>query len=149
MDVYKPFRAILFSFDLLRLLLLAASFALFSSIQTVIQGIFFPYLVYLSSNALFPMITLFLFLKPGEYRNYFPLYIAGKTMAVVLFYVWAAFSLPTAAGFMGENFFQGLILLGGAFFLSLGDGLSIFGVYHLNKKLLRSEIPESGANGGL
>ena len=156
MDVYKPFRVIIFSYDLLRLLFLAVSFALFSIVQAAMRGGIFPYLAYLSSNALFPLIGFFLFLEPLENRNYLPLYMAGKTIAVVLFYIWAVFSLPAETGFINSgNYTEGIVLLGGCFFISLGDVLSVFGIYTMNKKLSRITIPEhgfnkqNGSNGGL
>ena len=135
MDVYKPLRAVLFGYELLRLLALAFSFAFFSSLQDVVKGGGFPYLAYMSSNALFPLIGFFLLLRPGEYRNYLPLYMAGKTIAVVLFYTWTVFSFSSETGFMGrENLVERMILLGGAFFISLGDALSVFGAWILNRK---------------
>jgi hypothetical protein len=148
MDVYKPLRAALFSYELLRFLFLAFSFAFFSSLQAVITGGFFPYLVFMSSNALFPLIGFFLLLRPGEYQNYIPLYMAVKIIAVVLFYVWAVFSLPPETGFMGrESFIEGLIILGGAFFISVGDALSVFGAWVLKRKFL--QVESRGIDGGL
>jgi hypothetical protein len=142
MEPYKPLRAIIFSYDLLRLLFLAVAFGFLLPLQTD-EDRAFPYLVYMSSNALFPMISFFIFLSIAEYRNYLPLYAAGKIIAVVLFYIWAFFSLPLAQGFIGrENYVEWMILLGGVFFISLLDGLSIFGVWVLNKKIPRNEIPE-------
>ena len=136
MDVYKPLRVVLFGYELFRLLFLAFSLAVFSSLEAVAKGGVFPYLAYLSSNALFPLICFFLYLRLEEYRNYLPLYMAGKFIAVVLFYVWAVFSFPVETGFIGrENYIERIILLGSAFFFSLGDGLSVFGTWVLNKKL--------------
>jgi len=149
MNVHKPLRTVLFIYELLRLLCLAFSFSYFSTLQAVLKGGFFPYLVYLSSNALFPLISFFLFLRPGEYRNYLPLYMAGKTIAVVSFYGWAVFSLPPETGFMGrESFNEGIILLGAAFFISVGDALSIFGAWILSKKLPQAGSPGIEASGG-
>jgi hypothetical protein len=156
MDVYKPLRVVLFSYELFRLLFLAFSLAFFSSLQTVAEGGVFPYLAYLSSNALFPLICFFLCLRPEQYRNYLPLYMAGKSIAVVLFYVWAVFSFPQEMGFIGrENYIERMILLGSAFFFSLGDALSVFGTWVLNKKLHSySSVPqadsqEAEVDGGL
>jgi len=148
MNVYKPLRVILFSCDLIRLLFMAMAYTVFPFAEQTVAGGIFPYLVYLSSNALFPLITFFLLLNPAEYRNYLPLYTVGKTIAAVLFYIWAVFSLPYETGFITrENYVQGMILLGGAFCISLIDGFSIFGIWLLNKKLPRTAEPET--NGGL
>ena len=143
MEVYKPLRAVIFSYDILRLLFLAFSAEFFPSLEAVARGGFFPFLVYLSSNALFPIISFFIFLYAAEYKNYFPLYMAGKIIAVVLFYAWAFFSVPSAMGFMGRNqFFEAMLLLGSAFFISIGDALSLGGIWILNKKLSRNETRE-------
>ena len=149
MDIYKPFRAALFCYELLRLLFLVFSFMFFTSLQTVVKGGFFPYLSYMSANALFPLISFFLFLQPGLYRSYLPLYMAGKTSAVVLFYTWAIFSLPPETGPLGKNsYIEGMIVLGGAFFISLGDAVSVFGTWLLNRKLLQADRQKPETNGG-
>jgi hypothetical protein len=67
---YKPLRAGFFSYDLLRLLFLAVSLRFLLPLLTD-EGAF-PYMVYMSSNALFPMISFFIFLSIAEYRNYIP-----------------------------------------------------------------------------
>ena len=160
MDVYKPLRSVLLSYELLRLLFLAFSFAFFSSLQMAVKGEVFPYLVFLSSNAMFLLICFFLFLKPWEYRNYLPLYMAGKAIAVVSFFTWVVFSLFPGTIFAGpgfsdpgipeSNFFgmnsfmERMILLGCVFIISIGDTLSVFGTWILNRKL-----PETyNQNGG-
>ena len=150
MDEYKPLRLTVFSFDVLRLLFLAGVLAFSSAIEAIAKGGFFPYAAYLSSNALFPLIGFFLFLNLAGYRNYLPLYMAGKTIAVVLFYIWAVFTLPFETGFMTrESYIEGMVLLGGSFFISLGDMLSVFGIWVINKKFSRIETAQSGTNGGL
>ena len=149
MDVYKPLRTVLFGYELILFLFLAFSFVFFSSLQAVVGEGVFPYLVYMSSNALFPLICFFLLLRPGEYRNYLPLYMAGKTIAVVLFYAWAVFSLSPDMEIIGREYYiEMVILLGGVFFISMGDGLSVFGTWLLNRKLDQAGNPETRAKGG-
>ena len=154
MYVYKPLRAVLFSYELLRFLFLIFSLTFFSSLQAVVKGELFPYLVYISSNALFLLICFFLFLNPKEYRNYLPLYMAGKVIAVVLFFIWAFFSFYPETGliqsrFLGrESLIEGMILLGGVFIISLGDTLSIFGTWILNRKLPQADNLRKEENGG-
>ena len=150
MEIHRPVRAALFGYELLRLLFLAFSFAFFPSLQAVLRGGVFPFLVYMSSNALFPLICFFLLLRPGEYRNYLPLYMAGKTIAVVLFYVWAVFTFYLESEAMEQRFWgrdtytEMMILLGGSFFISLGDVLSIIGTWILNRKMAQGH-----ADGGV
>lgn len=151
MDINKPLRIVLFSYDLLRLLFLAVSFSFFQIVQQGI-GQIFPYLVYLSSNTLFPMITLFVCIRPQQYRNFLPLYITGKIIAVILFTAWAAFSLSQefeSVHINQGNYLEIMILLGGVFFIGLADVLSVFGIWMMNKKIPAAGVPETGINGGI
>ena len=135
MDIRKPIRVFLFVFDLLRFILLAVSFMLMSRIRTEGSSEVFPYMAYLSANALFPLITMFLLFKAQEYSNYLPLYIAGKTISVVLFYIWVVVILPFEAGMVRrENYSEAMLLLGSVFLVSLEDALSIIGSLVLVKK---------------
>ena len=96
MDIPRsPLAAVLFFYECLRLLLLIVFLFISSSMGSAgfASGAFFPYIVYISSNALFPLMILFVWLRPGEYRNYITLYKAGKIIGVVSFYVWEIFSL--------------------------------------------------------
>jgi hypothetical protein len=141
MNPYKPLRAIIFSYDVLRLLFLAVSLGFLLPLQSD-EGAF-PYMAFMSSNALFPMISFFILRNIAEYRNYLPLYAAGKTIVVVLFYIWTFFSLPLAQGFIEmENYVQWMILLGGVFLVGILDGFSILGIWVLSKKISRNEISE-------
>ena len=131
MDVYRPLRVCLFFYECLRVLLLVV-FLFIAPLEGSIDGSFFPYLVYLSANALFPLMALFMWLRPWEYRNYLALYIAGKTIAVVSFLAWELFSSREYPG-MG-NIVRSIILLGGSVFLSLADILSVCGAWVLKNK---------------
>ena len=133
MDVYQPLRAGLFIYELLRLLLLLV-FSLFLPLEGQ-SGAFFPYLAYLSSNALFPLMALFLWLRPQEYRNYLTLYTAGKIIGVVSFYAWEFFSAREFPGM--ENMARSVVLLGGSVFISLADLLSVWGAWMLKNKWRR------------
>jgi len=76
-----------------------------------------------------------MFIKPLEYRNYVPLYIAGKTISVILFYIWAVLTLPYETGFVKrENYNDAVTLLGCVFLISLEDVISIFATLLINKK---------------
>ena len=105
---------------------------------------FFPYVVYLSSHALFPLMTLFIWLKPEEYYNYIPLYMAGKIVGGVSFYTWEIFS--SRQFLRMENLGFSLILFGGIAFLNLVDILSVWGAWTLRNKIRKElrEVPEYG-----
>ena len=96
------------------------------------SGAFFPYLAYLSANALFPLMALFVWLRPEEYRNYLTLYMAGKIIAAVSFYAWGFFSSREFPGV--ENIVRSITLLGGSVFISLADILSVGGAWMLKNK---------------
>ena len=146
---HKPLRITLFTIDLIRILFLAASLPLLAVMQAAVGGVY-PYLAYLSSNALFPLISFFILIKPLDYRNYLPLYMSGKVIAVVLFYAWDVLSLPGEAAFAGMDYIKQSYLLSiGTYCICLFDTISVFGSWILNKKLPRDKVPELGANGGL
>ena len=146
----------LFYYECLRLLLLAV----FLIITLSGSAAFSPYLVYLSANALFPLMALFIWLRPEEYRNYLTLYMAGKVIASVSFYVWEFFAFRwgnaafESGGVFGEfpeveNAARSIILIGGSVFIGLADILSVWGAWTLKSKFRQAVVrpsygPESG-----
>ena len=107
-------------------------------------GQIFPYMVYLSSNALFPLMALFVLIKPEEYHNYLPLYMAGKVIGAVLFFVWEFYLAQLLTGM--ENNARNLFFLGGSAFLSLTDIFSVCVAWTLKNKFRKvlGAVPESG-----
>ena len=153
MDVYRPLAAALFFYEVFRLSLLLvflfiapleSGFSIGSGffMESFVSWAFFPYLVYLSANALFPLMALFVWLKPEEYRNYLTLYMAGKVITAVSFYVWEIFSSREFPGV--ENLARSMVLMGGSVFICLADMLSIGGAWMLKSKFRRALAPESG-----
>jgi len=103
--------------------------------------------VYMSSNALFPLMALFIWLRPGEYRNYITLYIAGKIVSLVSFYSWEIFTLRDINRF--ENLTNNIVLFCGGALIGLADMLSVWGAWTIGKKYRprtegREPAPESG-----
>ena len=139
--------AALFFYECFRLFMLAAFLYIVSSLGSGFSGgsfaseTFFPYIVYISSSALFPLMAMFIWLRPEEYRNYVTLYMAGKIIAVVSFYVWAIFSPRGMTGL--ENMALSITLLGGSILINMADVLSIWGAWALKRRYRRVE------NGGL
>jgi len=143
MDVYKPLGAGLFLYECLRLLALVF-FLLLAALENASGG---SYAVYMSSNALFPLMALFIWLKPEEYRNYITLYMAGKTVALVSFYSWEIFTLRDIN--RGENLANNVFLFSGGALIGLADMFSVWGAWAINKKYRprtegRTPVPESG-----
>jgi len=93
---------------------------------------------------LFPLIVLFVWLRPEEYRNYLNLYIAGKIIVLVTFYIWQILSTRgfwgLSAGPQGEfsgaaeNLIMSVFLLWGSVIVSLTDVLSLWGSWMLKSK---------------
>ena len=88
--------------------------------------------VYISSNALFPLMALFLWLKPEEYGNYITLYIAGKIIALVSFFAWQFLS-PRDYIWAG-NAARSILILGAYILLNLADILSVWGAWMIKNK---------------
>jgi hypothetical protein len=154
MDVLRPLRAVFFFYEILRLLVLAIFFAVFLPLEGAVKGGIFPFLVYVTPNALFPLMTLFMWLRPQDYRNYLPLYMAGKVIAVAAFYGWGIFALrlPALERLGAANWAEALVLFGGSFVLNLFDIFSVLGNWVLIKKTRGTEESAgllAGDNGGL
>jgi hypothetical protein len=155
----RPLRGALFFYESFRLLLLAALFAFFPPLEGAGRGALFPYLACASPNALFPLMALFLWLGLREYGRYLPLYLAGKLVALAAFCAWGFFAFAPAlqAGNFGTaDLGAVLVLLGGGFFVGLGDVFSIFGTWFLINKMKAAEasepdraVPGTGENGGI
>ena len=140
MDVSRPLGAGLFVYECLRLLAIVV-FLLTSPLEGAIGG---SYSVYMSSNALFPIMALFMWLSFKEYRNYMALFIAGKVIAMVSFFVWEVFSFM---GFSGSGYVAGnLLLFGGGALLCLTDTFSVWVVWAINNKYMRAIAPEGGGS---
>ena len=129
MNIRGPLRAALFFYEVIRFSLLAVF--LYITPEGDLFGTFFPYIVYLSANALFPLMALFVWLRPEEYRNYLTLYMAGKIIGMVSFLVWEIFGSRKFTGL--ENPLHSLVFLGGTVFLNLADTLTVLGAWTLNK----------------
>lgn len=103
----------------------------------------FPYLVYVVPNALFPLMGFFLLIRPREYKAFIPLYLAGKTIVIVSVFGWTVFSFKnifTSAVSTGEF----ITLLGFVLGLTVLDMGSLLGSSLLKSKIDRQAAPESG-----
>jgi len=137
MSVQRPLKAVIFIYEIIRFLLLALIISI--TPQPNGDGALSPYLVYLSVNALFPLMALFIWLNPEEYKNYLTLYMAGKIIGTVSFFIWEIFGSRNFTG--GENIITGIIILGGIFFISFMDILSVWGALVLKKNIgQRAEV---------
>jgi hypothetical protein len=144
MDVYRPLRVTLFFYDLFRLIVLLQLWLSFAPLTGDVSGGFtadaggFPYLAYAAPNGLFPLMALFLWIRLSEYQAYITLYIAGKTIGIVVFLGWLISSFQTIVLAINE---ETVLVLGGWLFLTALDALSILGAVLLKNRLNRPEIP--------
>jgi hypothetical protein len=144
MEVYRPLRIVLFGYDLIRLMVmvrLLVSFVPLSGTQD--EGVF-PHLFYAVPNGLFPLITLFLWIKVSLYKPFIPLYLAGKTLAMVAVFAWIIFSRQLIAHALAVNAGGTISIVGAAMLLAIGDFLSIAGGVILKHRLDRASSVESG-----
>ena len=142
MDIKRPLGTALFFYEIFRLLLLVVFLFIIPS-GSYDNGTFHPYIAFMSANALFPLITLFVLLKPEEYGNFLTLYMAGKIIGAVSFYSWEFLSFPRGTwGMPGlgaeistiENIVKSLVVFGGSMFVSLADIFSVWGAWTLKNK---------------
>jgi hypothetical protein len=90
-------------------------------------GLSFPYMVYAAPNALFPLMSLFLLIRPGESTAFIPLYMTGKVISVTALAGWALFA------FLKLKSFPPFMLL--FFFLGAADLTTVAGMALLNLAL--------------
>jgi hypothetical protein len=129
MDIYRPLRVILFVYELLRLvILMVLGF-------TPVTPLTFPWPMYAVPNALFPLMALFLLLSPPVYRVYLPLYVAGKAIALSAALGWYLSWVLTKPlpVFLNPELVFGM--LGGMVFFFLGDALSAFFAFRLDRRI--------------
>ncbi|MHB9292163.1 hypothetical protein Holit_01252 [Hollandina sp. SP2] len=139
----------LFVCEFFRLMVLLGVFAVLGPLQEISGGFtnrLFPYVVYMVPNALFPLMTYFLWIRLSLYRSYVPLYIAGKTITLVSLIGWAVFSFRgiIAALNIGARGILGFILL-----LTAADIFSVLGGVLLQTKISRMNRLVAQPGGGL
>jgi hypothetical protein len=106
---------------------------------------FFPWLVYAAPNALFPLMTFFLWQSLSRWGAYAPLYTSGKCVALVSAVCFCFFSrqnMYTALYLKNPGAF---LALGGVLFLLAGDALSVAGGLALAGKV-RERGDDAGAS---
>jgi hypothetical protein len=156
---FRPLRAALFGYEILRVVALLALFAAPDGPPGV------PYAACLTANGLFLLMALFLLLDPRAHSGYLTLYGAGKALCLVVYY---GCSLAALAGMARDgaartlaalSFPGGIIRLAGGFLLSVGDILSLAGCRVLHAALAAGAgaeakqddtgaAPGSGGEGG-
>jgi hypothetical protein len=123
--------AILF-FDCSRLLFLLALLAAQVKPAEMFRIGGFPYIMCAAPNALFPLISFFLFIYPQMSKPYIPLYITGKCLALLCMVLW----------FMDRLVISGADSIMWVFFLGIADigtimGMAVLGTISSEEKIVK------------
>ncbi len=95
----------------------------------------YPYLVYASAQALFPIMAWFVYLNAEKYFAYLPLNIAGKCINIVLSGIWG---FRVVSGFSETMSFEFFMCLGLTLIVMFTDIISIVGMAFIKKGLEKS-----------
>lgn len=138
MEVYRPLRALLFYYDCVRLLALVGFMVSAMPSMNGAGGMAFPYLTLAAPNALFPLMSLFIWRRFSSYRTYVALYAAGKGVVLAAALGWLFFSLRGTSVFSLIHDRKGLLALMGAGLSILADAGSAAGALLLRNAGTRS-----------
>ncbi|MDR0689421.1 MAG: hypothetical protein LBG08_04015 [Spirochaetaceae bacterium] len=140
---YLPLRLAFFIYDFFRLLFMLELLIAVLPLGNTSTASWFPYLVYVVPNALFPLMGFFLLIRPREYKAYISLYLAGKTIVIVSIFGWTIFSFKSifTSTVSSQEF---ITILGFVLGLTILDMGSLLGSSLLKNKINRLAAPESG-----
>jgi hypothetical protein len=135
MEIYRPLRAILFIYECFRLIILVG---IFSFLEPGGGAEMFPWPVYTVPNALFPLMTFFLWRRFSRSTAYTSLYASGKCIALASITGFCVFSWQNiyTALYLGAP--GGLLVPGSLLFLLAGDLFSTAGSLALAGKIRTS-----------
>ncbi|MDR2068389.1 MAG: hypothetical protein LBP71_00795 [Spirochaetaceae bacterium] len=138
---YRPLRLGLLLYDFLRLLFMLELLITVIPLGKTPEASWFPYLAYAVPNALFPLMAFFLLIRPGEYRGYVSLYLAGKIIVIVTVIGWILLSLRHifTSGIPVPEFIR---ILGLVFCFIVLDTASVVGGSLLKNRLYQKPPPE-------
>jgi hypothetical protein len=134
LTVYDIFRWVLMTAILVGLVGTAEKGIVINGAATTLTMI--PYLLYAAAPALFPLMTLFLWLNRKQYRPFASLYIAGKIIGIVAVVVWCYFNWSLNGTMLLVRFGKGRDILYHIIipFLTLLDALSVLGIFTIREK---------------
>ncbi len=130
MNNYRFSRLFLFLYDVVRLVLIVSTMTQLGKLSLGKGS--YPYLVYTSPQALFPIMAWFVYFDAEKYAGYFPLNIAGKCVSILLTGIWVFNALPVNRAAMSVDF---LICLGLTVIIMFADIISILGIVFVRRGL--------------
>jgi hypothetical protein len=95
----------------------------------------YPYLVYASAQALFPIMTWFIYSDTEKYLAYFPLNITGKSINILLSGIWIFSAISQVLATMSYEIF---VCLGLTLIILFTDIISILGMFFVEKSVKKS-----------
>lgn len=126
MNVRRSFGFALFLYDLVRLVALIGLLSLLrSSLESERMGNLFPLIALGSPNALFLLMSFFLWFRPEDYAPFGNLYVAGKVLGITASITWFILSFRDVFLSLGMDTLGTITVAGLTLALAVGDGLSI------------------------
>jgi len=132
MNVMRALKPIVFTLECIKLMVIA----LIIIIQGNVPGLFTK-IILAAPGALFPIMALFIWLDTERYKEYLPLFLAGKCIGIFLLLGWFIFfSQVTMVGkILGFTVYaEGLLLF--------GDLISLSAVLLINRDIKNPEMEE-------
>jgi len=132
MNIIRFLKPFVFVLECVKLMVIA----LVIIIQGNVPGLFIKILL-ASPGALFPLMALFIWLDTCRYKEYLPLFMAGKCIGIFLLLGWfIVFSQVTIIGriFKLAVYAEGLIFC--------GDLISLGAVFLISKDIKNTEVEE-------
>jgi hypothetical protein len=131
-NIVRFLKPIVFVFECIKLVVIITILI----IQGNLPGLFIKILL-TAPEALFPLMALFIWLDTDRYKEYIPLFLAGKCIGIFLLLDWFIFSgQVTMIGKMfGSAVYAEMILL-------CGDLLSLGAVFFISKDIKNPEVEE-------
>lgn len=121
----------IFIYDSARLFFIIALLALYAKTGPDFMGINLPLMMFAAPNALFPLMSFFIFLRPGLSKAFVPLYLIGKILCVLCLMIWLFFTFR-------QIYFAREILW--ALFLCAADLATVLGTALINEERALSII---------
>jgi hypothetical protein len=128
MNRFRVSRLVLFLYDIARLFVIVATMTQLGKLS-LFDGSF-PYLVYASSQALFPIMTWFIYMDAKTHLAYIPLHITGKCIHIVLSGVWIFGAVSTGLATLSFDLF---VCLGLTLIILFTDIISILGMFFVKR----------------
>jgi len=128
MNIIRILKPALLVYEVLKIVVFAATLVIDAGNKSIFLMAFFT-----AQGVLFPIMALFLCLDSDRYKEYIPLYIAGKSIGIVILLGWSLFSRQVT---MIGGLFSAMSLLSFELF-----AMSV--IFIIKRDIIRSDIMRS------